>query len=72
MHQLFDKQGQTIDPVERKKFVLETQYRVLEVAPYVVCLWFSGYVPSWPEVSNYKAGVGHHNNSKYQDVWLAK
>ncbi|MBI2907178.1 MAG: hypothetical protein HYX92_05920 [Chloroflexi bacterium] len=69
---LFDKQGRTADPVERKRLVLEMQYRVLEIAPYVLMLWFNNYMPLWPEVRNYRAGVGQHNNSKYQDVWLAK
>ncbi|MBI2910071.1 MAG: ABC transporter substrate-binding protein [Chloroflexi bacterium] len=72
LHELFDKQARTTDPVERKRLVLDLQHRVSEVAPYVLTLWFDNYIPRWPEVRNYKAGVGQHNNSKYQDVWLAK
>ncbi|MBI2907182.1 MAG: hypothetical protein HYX92_05940 [Chloroflexi bacterium] len=69
---LFDKQAGTADFAERKRLVLEMQHRVLEIAPYVLMLWFNSYIPRWPEVRNYKAGTGQHNNSKYQDVWLAK
>ncbi|MBI2906675.1 MAG: ABC transporter substrate-binding protein [Chloroflexi bacterium] len=72
LHELFQKQVGTTDPAERKKVVLEMQYRVMEVAPYVIALWFRHYIAFWPEVKNYKAGTGQHNNSKYQDVWLAK
>ncbi|MBI2906670.1 MAG: hypothetical protein HYX92_03320 [Chloroflexi bacterium] len=69
---LFDRQGRTMDSAERKKLVLELQNRVSELAPYVINQWFSHYIAFWPEVRNYRAGVGQHNNSKYQDVWLAK
>ncbi|MBI2907457.1 MAG: hypothetical protein HYX92_07390 [Chloroflexi bacterium] len=72
LHQLFEKQGRTTDAGERKRIVLEMQYRVLEVAPYVIAPWFSNRIIFWPEVRNYRAGVGQHNNSKYQDVWLAQ
>ncbi|MBI2906687.1 MAG: hypothetical protein HYX92_03405 [Chloroflexi bacterium] len=72
LHELFEKQGRTTDPLERKRLVLEVQHRTLEVAPSIHVLWFGTYIAMWPEVRNYKAGMGQHNNSKYQDVWLAK
>ncbi|MBI2907167.1 MAG: ABC transporter substrate-binding protein [Chloroflexi bacterium] len=72
LFELFEKQSRTTDVAERKKVVLDMQYRVMEIAPYVLNLWFAAYIGHWPEVRNYKPGTGVYNNSKYQDVWLAK
>ena len=69
---LFVRQARTLDPVERKKLIVELQKRVLEQAYYMPGLWWTRNVVHWAKVKNYVAPPSHYTNQKLQDVWLAE
>ncbi|MBI2908209.1 MAG: ABC transporter substrate-binding protein [Chloroflexi bacterium] len=72
LDQLFEKQARTMDLTERKGLVAEMQRIVLEDNPVAVAWWDRWQIAYWPQMRNWKIGIGIHNNNKYQDVWLAK
>jgi peptide/nickel transport system substrate-binding protein len=69
---LFSRQARALDPVERRKLVIQLQQRVLENAYYMPGLWWTRNVVHWTKVKNYVAPPSHYTNQKLQDVWLAE
>jgi peptide/nickel transport system substrate-binding protein len=69
---LFARQTRALDPVERKRFVIDLQKRVLDNVYYMPGLWWTRNVVHWAKVKNYVAPPSHYTNQKLQDVWLAE
>jgi len=69
---LYSRQARTLDPVERRKLVIELQKLVLENAHYMPGLWWMRNVVHWAKVKNYVAPPSHFTNQELQDVWLAE
>jgi peptide/nickel transport system substrate-binding protein len=68
---LYSRQARMLDPVERRKLVIELQKIVLENAYHIPGLWWSRNVVHWAKVKNYVAPPSHFTNQKLQDVWLS-
>ncbi len=69
---LYSRQARTLDPVERRKLVIELQKIVLENAYHMPGLWWSRNVVHWAKVKNWVAPPSQFTNQKLQDVWLAE
>jgi len=69
---LYARQARVLDPLDRRKLVIELQKIVLENAYYMPGLWWSRNVVHWAKVKNYIAPPSHFTNQKLQDVWLAE
>jgi peptide/nickel transport system substrate-binding protein len=69
---LYARQARTLDPLERKKLVIELQKMVLENAYYMPGLWWTRNVVHWAKVKNYVASPSQFANQKLQDVWLSE
>jgi len=69
---LYSRQARTLDPVERRKLVIELQKIVLENAYHIPGLWWSRNVVHWATVKNWVAPPSQFTNQKLQDVWLAE
>jgi peptide/nickel transport system substrate-binding protein len=69
---LYSRQSRTLDPVERRKLVIELQKIILENAYHMPGLWWSRNVVHWAKVKNWVAPPSHFTNQKLQDVWLAE
>jgi peptide/nickel transport system substrate-binding protein len=69
---LYSRQARTLDPVERRRLVIELQKIVLENVYYVPGLWWSRNVVHWAKVRNWVAPPSHFTNQKLQDVWLSE
>ncbi len=69
---LYARQARTLDPVERRKLVIELQKIVLENVYHMPGLWWSRNVVHWTKVKNWVAPPSHFTNQKLQDVWLAE
>src|SRR3989442_1007307 len=69
---LYSRQARTLDPVERRKLVIELQKIVLENAYHIPGLWWSRNVVHWAKVKNWVAPPSHFTNQKLQDVWLSE
>jgi peptide/nickel transport system substrate-binding protein len=69
---LYSRQARTLDPVERRKLVIELQKIVLDNAYHMPSLWWSRNVVHWAKVRNWVAPPSHFTNQKLQDVWLAE
>src|SRR5262245_18909395 len=69
---LFARQARTLDPVERRKLIIELQKVVLENAYHIPGLWWARSMVHWAKVKNYIAPPNHYSNQKLQDVWLAE
>jgi peptide/nickel transport system substrate-binding protein len=69
---LYARQARTLDPVERRRLVIELQKIVLENAYHMPGLWWSRNVVHWAKVKNWVAPPSHFTNQKLQDVWLAE
>jgi peptide/nickel transport system substrate-binding protein len=69
---LFARQTRTLDPVERRKLVIEIQKTILENAYHMPGLWWSRRVVHWAKVKNWIAQPSHFTNQKLQDVWLSE
>jgi peptide/nickel transport system substrate-binding protein len=72
LEDLFSRQARTLDPVERRKLVIELQKIVLDNAYVLPGLWWSRNVVHWAKVKNWVAPPSHFTNQKLQDVWLAE
>jgi peptide/nickel transport system substrate-binding protein len=70
---LYAKQSQAMDPVERKKLCRQFQIRVLDEMAYV-CLapWRHRIVPYSAQVKGWKALPSHYLNADLTNVWLSK
>jgi peptide/nickel transport system substrate-binding protein len=69
---LYSRQARTLDPVERRRLVIELQKIVLENAYHMPGLWWSRNVVHLAKVKNWVAPPSHFTNQKLQDVWLAE
>jgi len=69
---LYSRQARTIDPVERRKLVIDLQKIVLENAYHMPGLWWSRNVVHWAKIKNWVAPPSHFTNQKLQDVWLSE
>jgi len=69
---LYSRQARTLDPVERRRLVIELQKIVLENAYHMPGLWWSRNVVHWAKVKNWVAPPSHFTNQKLQDVWLSE
>ena len=69
---LFKRQTQTLDPVERKKLVNEMERIVVDNAYLIPGLWWTRNMVHWAKVKNYVAPPNYYSNQKLQDVWLAE
>src|SRR5213593_3335569 len=69
---LYARQARVLDPLERRRLVIELQKIVLENAYYMPGLWWSRNVVHWAKVKNYVAPPSHFTNQKLQDVWLSE
>jgi peptide/nickel transport system substrate-binding protein len=69
---LYSRQARTLDPVERRKLVIDLQKIVLENAYHMPGLWWSRNVVHWAKVRNWVAPPSHFTNQKLQDVWLSE
>jgi peptide/nickel transport system substrate-binding protein len=69
---LFERQARMLDPVERKKLVIEMNKVVLQNAYYMPGLWWTRRVVHWSKVHGFKTHSNHYSNQKLQDVWLSE
>jgi peptide/nickel transport system substrate-binding protein len=69
---LFSRQARALDPVERKRLIIELEKMVLGNAYYMPGLWWTRNLVHWAKVKNYVAPPNHYTNQKLQDVWLAE
>jgi peptide/nickel transport system substrate-binding protein len=69
---LFSRQSRTLDPIERRRLVIELQKIILDNAYHMPGLWWSRNVVHWAKVKNWLAQPSHFTNQKLQDVWLAE
>ena len=69
---LYARQARTLDPVERRKLVIELQKIVLENVYHAPALWWSRNVVHSAKVKNWVAPPSHFTNQKLQDVWLSE
>jgi len=69
---LFSRQARSVDPVERKRLIIELDRIVLENAYYMPGLWWTRNLVHWTKVKNYVAPPNHYTNQKLQDVWLSE
>ncbi len=69
---LFKRQQRALDPVERKKLVIEIQRIALDNAYYLPGLWWTRNMVHWAKVKNYVAPPNYYSNQKLQDVWLSE
>ncbi|MDP2953179.1 MAG: ABC transporter substrate-binding protein [Chloroflexota bacterium] len=68
--ELYTKQVSTIDPVERKKLVLEMQEIQAREVAFAGYAWDAAVDLLWPKVRNYWM-VGRYLGTNFEDVWLA-
>ncbi|MBI2910488.1 MAG: hypothetical protein HYX92_22815 [Chloroflexi bacterium] len=69
--ELYEKQTRTLDPVARKKLVIEMQLAFMENPGMIMIDWHIRNMALWKEVRDYKFPSQTFNNTKLQDVWLA-
>jgi peptide/nickel transport system substrate-binding protein len=69
---LFSRQARALDPLERKRLIIELDKILLENAYYMPGLWWTRNLVHWAKVKNYVAPPNHYTNQKLQDVWLAE
>jgi peptide/nickel transport system substrate-binding protein len=69
---LYARQARTLDPVERRKLVIDLQKLVLDNAYHIPGLWWSRNVVHWAKMKNWVAPPSHFTNQKLQDVWLSE
>ncbi|MGH7331815.1 MAG: ABC transporter substrate-binding protein [Candidatus Rokuibacteriota bacterium] len=69
---LYSRQSRTLDPVERRKLVIEIQKIILDHAYHMPGLWWTRNVVHWAKVKNWVAPPSHFTNQKLQDVWLSE
>jgi peptide/nickel transport system substrate-binding protein len=69
---LYARQARTLDPIERRKLVIDLQKIVLEHAYHMPGLWWRRNVVHWAKVKNWIAPPSHFTNQKLQDVWLSE
>jgi peptide/nickel transport system substrate-binding protein len=69
---LYERQGRTLDPAERKKLVNQFERIVFEKAYFAQGLWWVRSIVHSAKVKNWKAAPSHYSNQKLQDVWLAE
>jgi peptide/nickel transport system substrate-binding protein len=69
---LYARQARTLDPVERRRLVIELQKLLLDNVYYVPGLWWSRNVVHWAKLRNWVAPPSHFTNQKLQDVWLSE
>src|SRR5499426_4930513 len=69
---LYSRQARTLDPVERRKVVIDVQKIVLENVYHIPYLWWALNVVHWAKVKNWVAPPSHFTNQKLQDVWLSE
>jgi peptide/nickel transport system substrate-binding protein len=70
---LYLKQSQTMDPVERKKICLQFQRRVLDEMAYVIVFpWTHRIILHSPKMKGWKALPSHFLNMDLASVWLSK
>jgi peptide/nickel transport system substrate-binding protein len=69
---LYSRQARTLDPVERRRLVIELQKIVLDNVYHMPGLWWSRNVVHWAKLKNWIAPPSHFTNQKLQDVWLSE
>ena len=70
---LFDRQGRTPDPEERKKYVRQFEKRLLdEEAHYLMTLQWHRIVPHSSKVKGWQITPSHYLNNTLDVVWLAE
>src|SRR5262245_32416570 len=70
---LYDRQGRTSDPEERKKFVRQFEKRVLDdEAHYIMTLQWHRIVPHSSKVKGWQITPSHYLNNTLDTVWLAE
>jgi peptide/nickel transport system substrate-binding protein len=69
---LYERQGRTLDPAERKKLVNQFERIVFEKAYFAQGLWWVRNIVHWAKLKNWVAAPSHYSNQKLQDVWLAE
>ena len=70
---LYDRQGRTIDPEERKKYVRQFEKRLLdEEAHYLMTLQWHRIVPHSSKVKGWQITPSHYPNNTLDVVWLAE
>jgi len=70
---LFDRQGRTQDPEERKKFVRQFEKRLLDdEAHYLMTLQWHRIVPHSSKVKGWQITPSHYLNNTLDTVWLTE
>jgi peptide/nickel transport system substrate-binding protein len=70
---LYDRQGRTADPEERKKFVRQFEKRVLDdEAHYLMTLQWHRIVPHSSKVKGWQITPSHYLNNTLDGVWLTE
>jgi peptide/nickel transport system substrate-binding protein len=70
---LYDRQGRTADPEERKKFVRQFEKRLLdEEAHYIMTLQWHRIIPHASKVKGWQVTPSHYLNNTLDVVWLAE
>ncbi|MBI2886833.1 MAG: ABC transporter substrate-binding protein [Chloroflexi bacterium] len=70
--ELFLKQSQTVDPVERKKLVQELEKKAVPLAGKIVLQWSRIRHGQWNFVRNYIKHPSSYSNQKQRDAWLSQ
>jgi peptide/nickel transport system substrate-binding protein len=70
---LYDRQGRTTEPEERKKFVRQFEKRLLdEEAHYIMTLQWHRIVPHASKVKGWQITPSHYLNNTLDTVWLSE
>ncbi|MBI2907373.1 MAG: ABC transporter substrate-binding protein [Chloroflexi bacterium] len=69
---LYAKQAQTSDPLERRKIVWEAQRILLKDVPIVIAYWSNIPYAWWREVRGFTPPVSFFYTYRFEEVWLSK
>ena len=73
LDQLYEKQSQTMDPMERKKLCHQFERRVLDEMAYVLTLpWTNRIVLMSEKVKGFYPLPSHFLNMDMRDIWVSK
>jgi peptide/nickel transport system substrate-binding protein len=69
--ELYERQSQETDPVERRKIVAELEKAIMEEFTTVILYFKDKYTGMSNHVRNYVMHPEPDNNRRMEDIWLA-
>lgn len=70
--ELYAKQSQMLDTVERKRVVQEMERLTLDTNVFIVLYWSAYHVALWPEVKGFVSPVGNYTAVKMDRLWIER